>query len=101
MLMLSITEWSHIWRIQKSLIYTSLIRLCAFASGRGSTLMADFELMQALATNHEALSVSHSVGSNGTDVLTFKLPSSVQEMEQTIMENVFCAENETILRPGI
>jgi len=63
--------------------------------------MADLELMQALATNHEALSVSHSVGSNGTDVLTFKLPSSVQEIEQTIMENVFCAEDETFLRPGI
>jgi len=81
-------------------IYTSSIRLCACASGLGLTLLADFEHAQALATNDDALSVSHWVGSNGADVTTFMLPSSVRETEQTIMENIYRVEDETVVRTG-
>jgi len=75
--------------------------LCACAAGLGSTLLADFDHAQALATKYDALSVSHAVGSNGADVTTFMLPSSVRETEQTIMENIYRAEDETVVRPGI
>jgi len=82
-------------------IYTASIRVCACAAGLGPTLQADFKHAEALAANDVALSVAHSVGSNGADVTTFTLPASVRETEQTIMNNVYRAEDETVVRLGI
>jgi len=82
-------------------IYTASIRLCACASKLGPTLKADFEHAEALAASDDSLSVEHSLGSNGADVTTFTLPAVVRETEQKVLEDVYRAEDETVVRLGI
>ena len=82
-------------------IYTSSIRVCHCYTTLGASMKDDLQAAHDMAATDVELSCNTSAGSNGTNVTTFCLPSSLRETEESIVASVERGDDEGVIRLGM